>query len=191
MRSLKISLLVFILSIIISAQEQWYWQNPIPGNTYSIKKIYFFDEDNGVVIGSGGLIYMTTNGGKAWGPIYTGVSETLIDIGFINSNLGIVISDKSILKTNDGGLTWNKILEAGPNILYHHCSIVDSLNFFVAAGELNGYEYNTYLLISNDGGISWNQSSVFIGIPYELYFINQNVGLFLLVINYIELLMED
>ena len=88
MRSLKISLLVFILSISVSAQ--WYWQNPIPGNTYSINKIYFLDGDNGMVIGPGGLIYMTTNGGEAWLPVYTGVSETLIDLDFVNSNFGII-----------------------------------------------------------------------------------------------------
>ena len=64
MNLLKISLLFFILSITISAQ--WYWQNPIPGNTYSISKIKFFDEENGLVIGTGGLIYMTTNGGQTW-----------------------------------------------------------------------------------------------------------------------------
>ena len=175
MNLLKISLLFFILSITISAQ--WYWQNPIPGNTYSISKIKFFDEENGLVIGTGGLIYMTTNGGQTWGPVYTGVSEDLIDLSFINHNFGIIISEESILKTTDGGVTWNKILEGGP-AGYRYCAIVDSLNFFIARWEVSGYQVHSYILISNDGGITWNQSSVFNDIPRGLYFINQNVGLY-------------
>jgi len=178
MRTLKISLLVFILTITISAQEGWFWQNPIPGNTYSINKIYFLDEDNGMVIGPGGLIYMTTNGGEAWKPVYTGVSETLIDLGFVNSNLGIIISDKSILKTTDGGLNWEKIFEAEPNTAFQFCSILDSLNFFVTVGEQDGYQYYSSVLISNDGGSSWSQTSELNGLPRELYFINQDVGLY-------------
>jgi len=178
MRTLKIFLLVFILSISVSSQQQWYWQNPIPGNTYSINKIYFLDEDKGMVIGPGGLIYMTTNGGESWGPVYTGVLETLIDIGFVNSNFGIIISDKSILKTTDGGWTWEKIFEAEPNTKFNFCSIVDSINFFVNVGRQVGYDYYSNVLISRDGGSSWSQTSLLNGLPRDLCFINQNIGLY-------------
>ena len=102
----------------------------------------------------------------------------MIDLSFINQNIGIIISYESILKTTDGGLTWNKILEAEPNTVYQYCSIADSLNFFVAVGERYLYEYFAYVLISNDGGITWNQSSVLTGSPRDLYFINQNDGFF-------------
>ena len=85
---------------------QWFWQNPIPGNTFGINKIKFFDENNGMVIGTEGTIYMTTNGGTTWGATYTGESGDLIDIGFSNDKIGIAITDESVLKTTDGGLTW-------------------------------------------------------------------------------------
>jgi len=168
--------LVLFFSVSFQINAQWFWQNPIPGNNFSTNKIKFFDENNGIVIGTEGLIFMTTNGGLTWGPIYTGENEKLIDISFINQNFGIIISEQSILKTTDGGLTWNKILEAGPNTEYRYCSIADSINFFIGLFEWVGN--HSYILSTNDGGITWNQSSVFNGSPLDLYFINQNVGFY-------------
>ena len=50
MRTLKISLLVFILSITISAQEGWFWQNPLPqGN--GLHAVDFVNSDIGWAVG--------------------------------------------------------------------------------------------------------------------------------------------
>ena len=63
MRTLKISLLVSILSITISAQDGWFWQNPLPqGNDLS--SVHFVDEYVGWAIGKFGTIIRTTDGGQ-------------------------------------------------------------------------------------------------------------------------------
>lgn len=178
MKSLIIGiLLTFFLTQISSAQ--WYIQNPIPGNTFSANKIQFFDESNGIIVGSLGLVYLTTNGGYTWGSVYIGESENFVDMSFINRYFGIILSENSILKTSDGGWTWDKILEVENNNHLRYCSIGDTLNFFVTM-SVWGPEYQTYILTSNDGGISWNQSPVFTGIPYDIYFMNKNVGFYFL-----------
>ena len=158
---------------------QWFWQNPIPGNTFGINKIKFFDENNGMVIGTEGTIYMTTNGGTTWGATYTGESGDLIDIGFSNDKIGIAITDESVLKTTDGGLTWNKINQAGSGTDFQRCAVADSLHFFVAV-RIFGTQTQNFVLITNDGGNTWQQSSILYGMPYELYFINNNLGLYII-----------
>ena len=58
MRTLKISLLVFILSITVSAQ--WEWTNPKPlGN--NLKRIFFIDSTTGWIVGSRGY-FLKDNG---------------------------------------------------------------------------------------------------------------------------------
>ena len=53
MRTLKISLLVFIISITTSAQEGWFWQNPLPqGNT--LYSIFFINPNTGWAVGEAG-----------------------------------------------------------------------------------------------------------------------------------------
>ena len=65
MRNLKITLLVFILSITISGQVGWFWQNPLPqGN--DLYSVYFANENEGWAIGKFGTIIKTTNGGQTW-----------------------------------------------------------------------------------------------------------------------------
>jgi hypothetical protein len=66
MRTVKISLLVFILSISISAQNTgWFWQNPLPqGNT--LNSVQLVSADIGWAVGDGGTILKTTDGGLSW-----------------------------------------------------------------------------------------------------------------------------
>ena len=113
MRTLKISLLVFILSITISAQQQWFWQNPLPqGNTlHSVQLVY---ENVGWAVGDGGTILKTTNGGFSW--IFQSISEPYIlnAVSFTSLYKGFIIGWKSkyfytdgvFLKTTDGGQNW-------------------------------------------------------------------------------------
>ena len=65
MRTLKISFLVFILSISISAQEGWFWQNPLPqGNI--IRNVKFVSTLQGWAVQDYNKILSTTNGGTTW-----------------------------------------------------------------------------------------------------------------------------
>ena len=50
MRTLKISLLVFILSITISAQQEWFWQNPLPQG-HTLFDVEFINSDEGWAVG--------------------------------------------------------------------------------------------------------------------------------------------
>jgi len=117
MRTLKISLLVFILSISVSAQEGWFWQNPIPqGN--NLNDVLIIDENTIVAVGAAGLVQKTTNGGITWETKFCGVDRDLLAIKFSDNQTGWAITQKNntnnyggmLLKTTNQGDDWETAL---------------------------------------------------------------------------------
>ncbi|MCZ7613073.1 MAG: hypothetical protein M5T52_05960 [Ignavibacteriaceae bacterium] len=105
MRILKIFLLVFILSITISAQ--WYQQNS--GTTDNLYSVYFVNElvDWATTYQ---VIYKTTDGGQSWQYQYT--QNPVFQIFFHSENVGWIstwLTGPAILETTDGGNTWVEI----------------------------------------------------------------------------------
>jgi photosystem II stability/assembly factor-like uncharacterized protein len=83
-----------------------------PGETMTDKFIYdsyFFNGHFGFLVGSDGNIVKTTDTGRSWKSIYSGVVDNLYDIEFIDDSTGFVVgSFGRILKTEDRGETWRK-----------------------------------------------------------------------------------
>ena len=103
MRTLKISLLVFILSITISAQ--WYQQNS--GTNEGLMGVCFTDSLNGTTVGGNGTILRTTDGGENWATQTSGTTNDLLGVSFINEYIGMAVGIYgTILKTTDGGQNW-------------------------------------------------------------------------------------
>ena len=100
-----------------------------------LQDVYFMDNQNGLVVGDGGLMLATSDGGKTWekmeidmrppgtgqrpgGPPGTGGGgpppgfgrggpAPLYNIYFVDENVGFIIGGRgTILKTEDGGKTW-------------------------------------------------------------------------------------
>jgi photosystem II stability/assembly factor-like uncharacterized protein len=118
-------------------------------NGADITGVAFRDALNGFIIGSGGLLLITTNGGTTWDrttldpdEYFTGIFFTTPDSGFILSSNG------SILNTSDGGETWN------PQV----SGVTYGLGGRYFASSQVGYVSGEYgiLLKTMDGGASWN-----------------------------------
>jgi len=98
-----------------------------------LQDVYFMDNLNGLVVGNNGLMLETADGGKTWkkkevnmrppgadtgqrpgggGPpagFGGGGSVTLYNIYFVNEKVGFITGARgTILKTEDGGKTWNR-----------------------------------------------------------------------------------
>ena len=99
-----------------------------------LQDVYFTDNQNGLVVGDGGLMLVTSDGGKTWekmevdmrppsagqrqggppggggGPppgFGRGGPAPLYNIYFVNENVGYITGGRgTILKTEDGGKTW-------------------------------------------------------------------------------------
>jgi hypothetical protein len=115
----------------------------------------------------------TTNYGVNWIDVMPSTNVTRIaNIDFINSSLGYAISDSNkILKTNDGGFTWNFINFTPQN---------SGSKFFMIDGN-NGYLHNAYneYYRTTDGCQTWNLQTVNMNGSQqigEIAFLNPQIG---------------
>jgi len=141
---------------------------PVSGqNHLAITDIYFLDADHGYASyvgrgpcgcgGEGGLLH-TVDGGNTWEEVFEGINVLVRSIFFTSSTTGFVgITYKvdvdatqvfqSILKTDDGGLTWNNVFSNSAGFSTLNIQFADSKN---------GYAYDNRTMFKTiDGGESW------------------------------------
>ncbi|HEX6891130.1 MAG TPA: hypothetical protein VF141_10555 [Chryseolinea sp.] len=135
------------------------------GGNMGFGEIYFLDEDHGFVALRGcdaddcnrGGWMMTTDGGTSWKR--TTIGQYVKSIFFTSQLTGFIVTEEfvsqsavyTILKTTDGGETWNEIFRPS-----------------LGKGELTarfvndqiGYAYDRYtIFVTTNGGESWRESA--------------------------------
>jgi photosystem II stability/assembly factor-like uncharacterized protein len=117
----------------------------------AIRAIAFKDENNGVAVGASITALYTTNGGATWQSATVNGMTTgdLRDVVYLTPTRLIACGTNAILKSEDGGHTWNLLPVSVPNLLY-------ALTFKDA---MNGYAVGTSGLVyqTTDGGDNWTQ----------------------------------
>ena len=125
---------------------QWFIQQS--GTDEFLYSVYFTDEFNGTVVGTGGTILRTTDGGNNWVSQLSGTSKVLLDVYFIDAGNGFVVGDYGlILRTINGGNNWVH-LTSGTNYTLYAVSFSD-----VNTGTAVGSE--GVILRTTDGGQQW------------------------------------
>ena len=104
------SILAFCVSITI-AQADGLSRAITPTIPSSISDIFFVDGHNGWIVGNSGMIMHSTDGGATWNAQASGVTNNLQRAFFVNARVGYVgmAGRSSILRTADGGETWERI----------------------------------------------------------------------------------
>jgi photosystem II stability/assembly factor-like uncharacterized protein len=165
MRTLKISLLVFIISVTLSAQ--WYQQNSGTSNTFYF--VQFVTEQVGwaAAYSTTQVLFKTTNGGQVWQLQYNS-QNPVFQLFFINENVGWMstwTTGPLILKTIDGGENWMQVYSYP--YAYEYIRDMEFIN--PATGWFVGEETISYGMITNydnlefpvlfkettDGGATW------------------------------------
>jgi photosystem II stability/assembly factor-like uncharacterized protein len=162
------------------------WNKYPLNTTENINEIYFRNDDNGYLV-AGRKMFVTRDGGRSWQEtrIYraadfaNGVPEFL-SIRFSDKKRGYVIGsvlrkntdtviDSLLMRTEDGGETWQRINVPSKAELYH-------LDF---DGNSHGWIVgdNGVILASEDGGTTWRmQRSGVTGELYNVDFRNDKEG---------------
>ena len=93
MKNLSILFIAFLfLQLTTLAQEDWFWQNPLPqGNR--LWSVDFVNELTGWTVGNVGTILKTTNGGTTWTLQTSGITEQLLGVCFTDSDNGTAVGE--------------------------------------------------------------------------------------------------
>jgi photosystem II stability/assembly factor-like uncharacterized protein len=161
------------------------WSRQDIGTTETINEIYFRNDDNGYLV-AGKKMFITRDGGRNWREtqIYrTGAfgknTPEFLSIRFADKKRGIVIGsvlnsqervvDSLVMRTEDGGETWQRIIVPSKKELYHLDFVGSSRCWIVGDDGL--------VLASTNGGASFQTQRS--GVVLDLYnvdFRDENEG---------------
>lgn len=152
--------LLFVLTTVAHPRE--YWIAIDSPTTRDLNKLHFLDNQTGWVAGDSGLIMRTSDGGQDWVVQPTNIDNNIYEIFMLNEDygwaLGIQFHTEDIesfgtviLRTSNGGVTWNSYLF--PNEYFLAAFFLDSLNGWIG-GE------GGKLMRTTDGGSSWFPANV-------------------------------
>lgn len=144
-----------------------------------LKSVQFINQDTGWAAGEGGTIIKTTDGGINWEVQNTNVETFIVDLFFLNENLGwaltirqIVPFGTTVLHTTNGGDDW--IAEDFPQ----QSVIMNTIFFF---DSLTGLIGGRNISKTTDGGQTWQitniDSNMVSGLPvYKFNFYSRDFG---------------
>jgi photosystem II stability/assembly factor-like uncharacterized protein len=159
MRNLYILLVVFvIIPINVSAQQGWFWQNPLPqGN--SLYAVHVFDDNSAIAVGQSGTIININSDGQI-NQIRQNVNDKYSGFNcmfFINSERGWIGGDGYILNTEDGGVSWREIYLDTLNLIwrFNHIFFCDDTTGWISGNAVGWGWMDGIMLKSIDGGENW------------------------------------
>ena len=145
-------------------------KNELPG---SGDKIFFINKNVGFLSGYGQVL-RTTDGGLTWSLNFSLENNLMItNFSFCNDSVGVAGGSQYIIKTTDSGKTWNRILLPDN---YNYYSGVCLSNSKLVTIMWNEKQLKYEVLVSSDGGNSWESSLVFNRLPNEIAFASDSIG---------------
>ncbi|MBD3236036.1 MAG: hypothetical protein GF330_04985 [Candidatus Eisenbacteria bacterium] len=125
--------------------------------------VCFVDASRGWIVGSGGRIYASTDGGESWTPQTSGTGLDLSSVYFLDAQRGWITGEGDnghrhlVLRTSDGGAHWEN-LSFGSSCHQNDCI------FFAddQQGWISGWD-NTlapHIHHTQDGGQSWERQDL-------------------------------
>lgn len=155
----KIIILLYIFSNSFYSQPQWQQLNS--GTTSHLHGLFFISENLGWVVGFGGVILKTTNGGGSWNQLNSNTSSDLLSVFFLNDQIGWVGGrDGLILNTTNGGENWSSSLTGFNTEDMYSIIFYDENTGLAVIGNWTPYYYG-YIIKTTDSGNSW-QSKLFV-----------------------------
>ncbi len=110
--------------------------------------IEFWNEKEGVAVGSRGIILKTRDGGGNWFSVKIPTEELMMEVHFADENTGYAVGTKGVvIKTTDGGSNW-EALDSGTKELLYAVWFVDP-DIGCIAGR------SAAILRTTDGGKNW------------------------------------
>ncbi|MBI9072280.1 MAG: T9SS type A sorting domain-containing protein [Melioribacteraceae bacterium] len=178
----QLIIIIFIIPLISSAQGKWVVQNPKPTEAFLLK-VEAVSDNNVWIGGLGGTLLHTFDKGENWNVEKMSDMMNILGISFKDSLNGWIIDSQSLLSTNNGGDSWEKVDIDIDFTKYSFVEIIcfnEAIFLFVKNHTAIAYEKidaDSFVLKSIDGGQSWEQISAnFPGQILTVQFLNEKLG---------------
>ena len=95
----------------------------LPDTVRTLHDLHFLDDRTGWIVGEGGTVLRTDDGGEAWAAVPVETSADLHSVSFVDAATGwIAGSGGMLLRTSDGGATWQPGLRTAGEVRAVHAS---------------------------------------------------------------------
>ena len=122
------------------------WTSQPSGTSEVLLGVSFTDVDKGYVVGTNGVIRVTTNGGTSWSAQTSGTSRFLRDVYFSDATHGVIVGESGLILRTTDGTAWSPQTSGTVQHLVH-VHFVDN-NVGIATGQ------GGVILRTIDGGVS-------------------------------------
>ncbi len=139
------------------------WIKQFINTDQDINEIYFRNDDNGYVV-AGKKMFLTDDGGRSWREIkiykptdFKNLTPEFLSIRYADKKRGLIVGsllnkdgdviDSLVMRTEDGGETWSRILVPSKLELYH-LDFVDGARGWIVGDK-------GLILVTYDGGVDW------------------------------------
>lgn len=144
--------------ILITDNGYYNWTTAL--EVSGLNSLSFYDQNNGIAVGTLGQIFRSSNGGYNWSQISSPTSTELFDVNFYGQT-GLAVGDLGIIiKTTDGGFTWTRLTNTNQSIL-------KSVVFYYESYGAVAVGHNGTILRTINSGYDWTVQES--GVTSQLY----------------------
>jgi len=122
-----------IIARISNASIDAHYDPQDSGGGFYLEGLFMLDLQHGWIVGEGGVILRTSNGGNIWSTQPSGTVARLDDVHFLNAQRGWAVGGGALLETHDGGMNWVQS-ESAPEVGLHGVHFCDAEHGF-AVGD--------------------------------------------------------
>jgi photosystem II stability/assembly factor-like uncharacterized protein len=139
------------------------WKKQVLNTDQDINEIYFRNDDNGYLV-AGKKMFLTDDRGRSWREIriykptdFKNLTPEFLSVRFADKRRGLIVGslhnkeeevvDSLVMRTDNGGETWSRILVQSKFELYH-LDFVDSSRGWIVGDK-------GLILVTYDGGLNW------------------------------------
>ncbi|MCB0823701.1 MAG: T9SS type A sorting domain-containing protein [Bacteroidales bacterium] len=147
MKKIFILLYLFLSLSTLKAETIWQQVNPMPP-LVDFNDVHFINTQEGWACGDEGVLIYTLDGAQTWNQVNTLLNDDISGVWFVDSQIGYICGEE-VLKTEDGGNNWERILGHNQSSWFYSIYFLDEDIGF--AGGNDGRFYRT-----EDGGVTWS-----------------------------------
>ncbi len=111
--------------------------------------IEFLNDSLGWLASRDGDLLQTTDGGQSWTVLHLATFESRIEFTWLNAQTGFMVNRKNVLRTDDGGVSWDTLAANALTFVTDDIVAIDSLTLLATQGARVSQ--------SLDGGLTWTR----------------------------------